>query len=54
MEKHYTEFDCDYCRFYPCCRFKDPILGKIIRYHCGDLEEDTEKVEKIKKIEENG
>lgn len=52
MEKHYTEFDCDYCKFYPCSRFNDPKLGKIIRYNCGDFEEDPEEIKKLEKENE--
>lgn len=44
MEKHYTEFDCDYCRFYPCSRFQDKVKGKIILRHCGDFEEDPNNI----------
>lgn len=53
MEKHYTEFDCDYCKFYPCSRFsglKPP--GKVIRYNCGDFEEDPEEIKKLEKENE--
>jgi hypothetical protein len=41
-EKHYTEFDCDYCKIYPCKRFDDKNLGKVIRYSCKDIKENLE------------
>ena len=34
MEKHYVEFACDYCKIYPCSRFKDPLIGKVIMNNC--------------------
>ena len=53
MEKHYTEFACDYCKYYPCSRFNDDKKGKIVMNNCGDFKEDEDLSLEENKNEEN-
>jgi len=53
MEKHYIEFACDYCKLYPCKRFDNKRIGKIVMNNCNDFKEDKEESLKENK-EKNG
>lgn len=52
MEKHYVEFACDYCKLYPCDRFNNPILGKVVMNNCKlYIPDENLLIEEEKKLE---